>query len=142
MMNSLMRQNPESRRRQLAVRTFTVIPLQSHGGILEWLPNLIGYRHALQPLFDEKVEKKMSDSDWFKNWDNLANVEDKLKRMQNFYKYYPLVMAEWFRREFVDPSSWHSARSNYARSSAVMSMIGFVLGLGDTLLLIVQIKRH
>lgn len=39
-------------------------------------------------------------------------------------------MAEWFRREFVDPSSWHSARSNYSRSAAVMSMIGFVLGLG------------
>ena len=30
----------------------------------------------------------------------------------------------------MDPSAWHAARSNYARSAAVMSMIGFVLGLG------------
>ncbi|VDK40782.1 unnamed protein product [Cylicostephanus goldi] len=35
------------------------------------------------------------------------------------------------RRQFLDPSVWYAARLAYSRSCAVMSMIGFVLGLGD-----------
>ncbi|RCN39389.1 phosphatidylinositol 3- and 4-kinase [Ancylostoma caninum] len=35
------------------------------------------------------------------------------------------------RRQFPDPSVWYAARLGFARSCAVMSMIGFVLGLGD-----------
>ncbi|PIO55722.1 hypothetical protein TELCIR_22890, partial [Teladorsagia circumcincta] len=34
-------------------------------------------------------------------------------------------------RQFPDPSVWYAARLGFARSCAVMSMIGFVLGLGD-----------
>ena len=36
-----------------------------------------------------------------------------------------------FRRVFPDPCKWYSARLAFVHTSAVMSMIGFILGLGD-----------
>jgi serine/threonine-protein kinase ATR len=45
--------------------------------------------------------------------------------------YRPTVFHEWFLTNWPEPSEWLTARTNYARTLAVMSMIGFVLGLGD-----------
>ncbi|PIO67999.1 hypothetical protein TELCIR_10233, partial [Teladorsagia circumcincta] len=101
------------------------------GGIVEWVPNLVPYRGVLQPLFEEKGDP-LPDAQWFTNWNATAPIEERLERMRStFYRRYPLVMAEWFRRQFPDPSVWYAARLGFARSCAVMSMIGFVLGLGD-----------
>lgn len=34
-------------------------------------------------------------------------------------------------RTFQEPNSWYNARSNFVRTAAVMSVCGYVLGLGD-----------
>lgn len=34
-------------------------------------------------------------------------------------------------RTFPDPTSWFSARLAYCRTTAVMSVVGYILGLGD-----------
>lgn len=44
---------------------------------------------------------------------------------------YPSVFHAWFLETFPEPSAWFRARSAYARTAAVMSIVGFVLGLGD-----------
>uniref|UniRef100_H2XN24 Serine/threonine-protein kinase ATR n=1 Tax=Ciona intestinalis TaxID=7719 RepID=H2XN24_CIOIN len=44
---------------------------------------------------------------------------------------HPPVFHEWFLSTFTNPSSWYNARLAYARSLAVMSMVGYILGLGD-----------
>ncbi|KAH9628521.1 hypothetical protein HF086_008041 [Spodoptera exigua] len=44
---------------------------------------------------------------------------------------HPPVFQEWFRRVFSDPYGWYQARSAYIRTTAVMSMVGYILGLGD-----------
>ena len=46
-------------------------------------------------------------------------------------KYKPTVLYEWFLRTFQEPNSWYNARSNYVKTAAVMSVCGYVLGLGD-----------
>ena len=44
---------------------------------------------------------------------------------------HPPVFSEWFSRTFPDPQTWHLARLGYTRTTAVMSMVGYLLGLGD-----------
>jgi len=44
---------------------------------------------------------------------------------------HPAVFHEWFLKEFPDPAKWYRARQAYVRTAAVMSMVGYVLGLGD-----------
>ncbi|GMT19722.1 hypothetical protein PFISCL1PPCAC_11019, partial [Pristionchus fissidentatus] len=128
MMNCLMRRTPDARRRQLMVRTFSAIPLQAKGGVIEWIPNLSTFKQTLKPLCDEYRDKKANKMNYIDEWPK----EKKFKMMTTeFYAYYPKVAAEWQRRAFSDPCSWHAARLLFTRSCAVMSMIGFVLGLGD-----------
>jgi len=43
----------------------------------------------------------------------------------------PPMLHHWLLDCFQDPSMWFEARLAFSRSCAVMSMIGFTLGLGD-----------
>ncbi|WVF72847.1 hypothetical protein IAT40_007665 [Kwoniella sp. CBS 6097] len=46
-------------------------------------------------------------------------------------RYTPTVFHEWFLTTWPEPSAWLASRMAYGRTLAVMSMIGYVLGLGD-----------
>ncbi|KAJ9054743.1 hypothetical protein DSO57_1010830 [Entomophthora muscae] len=41
------------------------------------------------------------------------------------------MLYKWFLKIFPHPVKWFAARATFAHSLAVMSMIGFVVGLGD-----------
>ena len=44
---------------------------------------------------------------------------------------YPPVFYDWFMAQFPDPADWYRARQRYTQTAAVMSMVGYVIGLGD-----------
>jgi len=44
---------------------------------------------------------------------------------------YPPVLWEWFVEEFSGPTAWLESRTKFSRTLAVMSFVGYVLGLGD-----------
>lgn len=44
---------------------------------------------------------------------------------------FPPVFHEWFIETFPEPSAWLASRLSYGRTAAVMSMVGYILGLGD-----------
>lgn len=46
-------------------------------------------------------------------------------------KHFPPVFRHFFLEAFPDPSEWFEARTRYTRSTAVASMAGAVIGLGD-----------
>jgi len=52
--NWYLKRTNESRQRQLYVRTYAVVPLNEECGLLEWVPNLQGYRQAVLSLYKEK----------------------------------------------------------------------------------------
>ena len=39
----------------------------------------------------------------------------------------PPVLHTWFVEQFSDPSAWYMARNAFTRSSAVMSMVGYIM---------------
>lgn len=41
------------------------------------------------------------------------------------------VLGSWMADHFPNPELWYEARINFIRSSAIWSMIGYVIGLGD-----------
>jgi serine/threonine-protein kinase ATR len=74
----------------------------------------------------------MSSNDAYKHWKDSASDEEKLRLLREvYYPRHPLAMAEWLRRSFPDASMWFNARTSFTRTAAVMSMVGFVVGLGD-----------
>ncbi|XP_069419530.1 serine/threonine-protein kinase ATR [Ovis canadensis] len=132
LINKCLRKDAESRRRELHIRTYAVIPLNDECGIIEWVNNTAGLRPILTKLYKEKgvymTGKELRQCMLPKS----AALSEKLKVFQEFLlPRHPPVFHEWFLRTFPDPTSWYSSRSAYCRSTAVMSMVGYILGLGD-----------
>jgi phosphatidylinositol kinase/protein kinase (PI-3 family) len=46
-------------------------------------------------------------------------------------QHFPPVFRQFFLEAFPHPSDWFEARTRYTRSTAVASMAGAVIGLGD-----------
>ncbi|KAI0053695.1 hypothetical protein FA95DRAFT_478808 [Auriscalpium vulgare] len=116
--NKLLKANSDSRRRQLHVRTYGVVTLNEECGFIQWVPNTIPIRPVLLKSYDARGIKYWGP-------EMTAFFEAKILPL------YPPVLHEWFIETFPEPSAWLASRLTYARTSAVMCMVGFILGLGD-----------
>lgn len=134
MINKLLQSQPEARKRKLHVRTYAVLILNEEHGLIEWVPNTIGFRHILNKLYAAR-DMVMYNTE-IKVLMEEARLSPDPKTTEHIFREkilarYPPVFFEWFLATFPDPTAWLKARSAYARTAAVMSMVGFVLGLGD-----------
>ena len=134
-MNSLLTSDPETLKRNLTIQRFSVVPLSTNSGLIGWVPQS-DTLHAL--IRDYREKKKI-----------LLNFEHRIMlRMAQDYDYLPLMnKVEVFEHSLENtegddlakllllksPSSevWFDRRTNFTRSLAVMSMVGYVRGLGD-----------
>ena len=114
----------------------TVYPLNEIHGIIEWLDNLMPLRVIITKFHKEKgiglIPGVANQPELAKKFgavpgDFNANKEKYFRLLEH----YRPVFAEWFIRNFQDPQSWLMARLAYTRTTAVMSMVGYILGLGD-----------
>ncbi|XP_072852125.2 serine/threonine-protein kinase ATR [Pogona vitticeps] len=132
LINKCLRKDAESRRRELHIRTYAVIPLNEECGIIEWVNNTAGLRNILIKLYKEKGMYMTGKELRQCMLPKTAPLSEKLKiYKESLLPRHPPVFHEWFLRNFPDPTSWYSSRSAYCRSTAVMSMVGYILGLGD-----------
>uniref|UniRef100_UPI00358FE87A LOW QUALITY PROTEIN: serine/threonine-protein kinase ATR n=1 Tax=Myxine glutinosa TaxID=7769 RepID=UPI00358FE87A len=130
LINKFLRKNAETRRRGLGIHTYAAIPLNQECGLIEWVPNTTGLRSIIGNLHTEKGIGLSSV-----RLRKLSQVKDTNAKLSYFrteiLPHYPPIFYEWFLRNFPDPTSWYNSRSAFSRSAAVMSMVGYVLGLGD-----------
>ncbi|KAM8833099.1 serine/threonine-protein kinase ATR [Synchiropus picturatus] len=132
LINKCLRKDAESRRRELHIRTYAVIPLNEECGIIEWVSNTAGLRIILTKLYKERGIYLSGKELRKLLLPKTAPLEEKLRVHRDMLcARHPPVFYEWFLQTFPDPTSWYSSRSAYCRSTAVMSMVGYILGLGD-----------
>ncbi|KAM7376136.1 hypothetical protein PAMP_005881 [Pampus punctatissimus] len=132
LINKCLRKDAESRRRELHICTYAVIPLNEECGIIEWVNNTTGLRNILTKLYKERGIYLSGKELRKLILPKTAPFEEKLRiHKEVLCARHPPVFYEWFLRTFPDPTSWYSSRSAYCRSTAVMSMVGYILGLGD-----------
>ncbi|XP_076013772.1 serine/threonine-protein kinase ATR [Genypterus blacodes] len=132
LINKCLRKDAESRWRELHIRTYAVIPLNEECGIIEWVNNTAGLRHILTKLYKERGIYLSGKELRKLILPKTATFEEKIRiHTEVLLARHPPVFYEWFLRTFPDPTSWYSSRSAYCRSTAVMSMVGYILGLGD-----------
>ncbi|WVO13494.1 hypothetical protein L204_101114 [Cryptococcus depauperatus] len=128
MINKLLKSASESRRRQL------FMPLNEECGLLEWVSNT----HALKSILEKgyaRHGRKIFHNDIYGAIESARsrNPESLTKIFKETVlpRYQPTVFHEWFLSTWPEPSAWLASRLAYSRTLAVMSMIGYVLGLGD-----------
>ncbi|CAO1396698.1 unnamed protein product [Diamesa hyperborea] len=126
-----LHKDPEARHRRLNVRTYSVIPLNEEAGIIEWVPNLRTFKDIVMSQYQKAVWQTPSLND-LKN----MNIEKQtlVKRRETYktllLKHYP-VFGDWFREQFPNPHNYFQARTSFIKTSATMSIIGYIMGLGD-----------
>uniref|UniRef100_A0A7E4W381 Serine/threonine-protein kinase ATR n=1 Tax=Panagrellus redivivus TaxID=6233 RepID=A0A7E4W381_PANRE len=123
--NIFLLRDAEARRRQLHIRTYSVIPLQAMGGLIEFLPNLVSLR---SPMGQKSDLEKNTEERWHAA---PRGSRDRVRLCRNLLDKSGVKMAKWFRQTYPDPSKWYAARLAFTRTAATMSMVGFILGLGD-----------
>ncbi|GFU19135.1 hypothetical protein NPIL_402701 [Nephila pilipes] len=132
LVNRYLKIDPEARKRQLYIRTYAVVPLNEECGLIEWVPNLHGLRLILSKLYRIKGMFVTGREIRAMMPSKTATYEEKLNIFKTkFLPRFPPVFHEWFKIVFSDPTAWYHARLAYARTTAVMSMVGYIVGLGD-----------
>ncbi|KIJ69878.1 hypothetical protein HYDPIDRAFT_79167 [Hydnomerulius pinastri MD-312] len=131
--NKLLKANSESRRRQLHVRTYGVVTLNEECGFIQWVPNTIPVRPVLLKYYEARRVRSWSSelSDVFRRIKDASDKDAAELFVSKVLPVFPPVFHEWFVETFPEPSAWLASRLAYGRTAAVMSMVGFILGLGD-----------
>ncbi|KAJ7055002.1 hypothetical protein C8F01DRAFT_1160647 [Mycena amicta] len=132
-LNKLLKANSESRRRQLRIRTYGIVTLNEECGFIQWVPNTTPLRPVLMKGYDTRRIKSWSSdmNDIFARIKMMPDKEAGELFKTKILALFPPVFHDWFIEMFPEPSAWLASRLAYGRTAAVMSMVGFILGLGD-----------
>ncbi|XP_050294547.1 serine/threonine-protein kinase ATR [Anthonomus grandis grandis] len=130
--NHLLQREAEARQRRLNIRLYSVAPLNEECGLIEWVNDLIGLRPILMSLYKQK-DMGMRPREIK---EVCCNLRDPLMKKREVFKNvllknHPPVLGDWFRKTFHDAQTWLTARTGYIRTTAVISITGYMLGLGD-----------
>ncbi|XP_061337449.1 serine/threonine-protein kinase ATR [Gastrolobium bilobum] len=134
MINRLLSKYPESRRRKLYIRTFAVIPLTEDCGMVEWVPHTRGLRQILQDIYITcgKFDRQKTNPQIKRIYDQCQGKMPEDEMLKNkILPMFPPVFHKWFLTTFSEPAAWFRARVAYAHTTAVWSMVGHIVGLGD-----------
>ncbi|KAJ7967115.1 serine/threonine-protein kinase ATR [Quillaja saponaria] len=134
MINRLLSKYPESRRRKLYIRTFAVIPLTEDCGMVEWVPHTRGLRQILQDIYITcgKFDRQKTNPQIKRIYDQCQGKMPEDEMLKNrILPMFPPVFHKWFLTKFSEPAAWFRARVSYAHTTAVWSMVGHIVGLGD-----------
>lgn len=130
--NQLLLREADARQRRLNIRLYSVAPLNEECGLIEWVPNLVGLRPVVIEIYKKKgiyVRGQELLANWCSRGDALERKREVF--LTKVLPKHPPVLGEWFKRTFPDAQTWLRARNAFTRTAAVMSMAGYILGLGD-----------
>ena len=133
MINRLLSKDPKSRRRKLYIRTFAVIPLTEDCGMIEWVLHTRGLRHILQDIYMAagKFDRQKTNPLIKRLYDQQGAQGEAEIFKNKVLPMFPPVFHRWFLNTFSEPAAWFRARMAYAHTTAVWSMVGHIVGLGD-----------
>ena len=129
--NRALKRDTETSKRQLYVKTYAVTPLSEQSGIIEWVEGIKPMRDILLNHYGRRgIRPNYPEIKVILDQACAAPEHAHIFADQVLIRFQP-VLHEWFTEVYPEPDAWFAARLRYARTAAVMSMAGHVLGLGD-----------
>jgi serine-protein kinase ATM len=131
--SSLLKLHRATRQRNLGIRTYKVLPLTASSGLIEFVSDTTALHEFLMPAHERYYPKDLKGTQCRKEISNVQNKSSEV-RVATYRKvmdrFHP-VMRYFFLEKFTDPDEWFAKRLAYTRSTAAISILGHVLGLGD-----------
>lgn len=135
LVNTLLNNDSESFKRHLNIQQYPAIPLSQSSGLLGWVPNsdtlhnlIKDYRENRRILLNIEHRIMLQMAPDYDNLTLMQKVEVFSYAMDNTTGK-DLYRVLWLKSKSSE--SWLQRRTTYTRSLAVMSMVGYILGLGD-----------
>eukprot|EP00835_Amoeboradix_gromovi_P000423 NODE_15_length_42055_cov_0.634117.p1 type:complete len:2332 gc:universal NODE_15_length_42055_cov_0.634117:8372-15367(+) len=135
LINNLLQQHQESFKKSLNIQRYSVIPLSPNSGLLSWVPNcdtlhslIRDYRESRKILLNIEHRLMLQQAPGYDNLTLIQKMEVFEYSLQNTQAS-DLYKVLWLKSK--NSEVWLDRRSNYTRSLALMSMVGYILGLGD-----------
>jgi serine-protein kinase ATM len=131
--SSLLKLHRTTQQRNLGIRTYKVLPLSARSGLIEFVSNTVPLHEFLIPAHERYYPKDWRASKCRKEINNVEkqSVETRVNTYREVMKNFHPVMRYFFLENFMDPDEWFVKRLAYTRTTAAISMLGHVLGLGD-----------
>ena len=135
LVNTLLNDDTESFKRHLNIQPFPAIPLSQNSGLLGWVPNsdtlhnlIKEYRESRRILLNIEHRIMLQMAPDYDNLTLMQKVEVFGYAMDNTTGK-DLYRVLWLKSKSSE--AWLERRTTYTRSLGVMSMVGYILGLGD-----------
>ncbi|KAL2349528.1 hypothetical protein Fmac_003528 [Flemingia macrophylla] len=135
LVNTLLENSPKTAEKDLSIERYAVIPLSPNSGLIEWVPNcdtlhqlIREYRDARKITLNQEHKCMLSFAPDYDHLPLIAKVEVFEHALHNT-EGNDLARVLWLKSRTSE--IWLERRTNYTRSLAVMSMVGYLLGLGD-----------
>ncbi|CUM64043.1 uncharacterized protein PRCAT00001631001 [Priceomyces carsonii] len=135
LVNTLLFNDPECFKRHLDIQRYSAIPLSPKVGLLGWVPNsdtfhvlIREYRESRKILLNIEHRIMLQMAPDYDSLTLLQKVEVFTGALDNT-RGQDLYKVLWLKSKSSE--AWLDRRTTYTRSLAVMSMVGYILGLGD-----------
>jgi FKBP12-rapamycin complex-associated protein len=133
--NTLLAHDSESYKRHLNIQRYPAIPLSQSSGLLGWVPNsdtlhvlIREYRESRKILLNIEHRIMLQMAPDYDNLTLMQKVEVFGYALDNTTGQ-DLYRVLWLKSKSSE--AWLDRRTNYTRSLGVMSIVGYILGLGD-----------
>ncbi|KAJ1388344.1 Tetratricopeptide-like helical domain superfamily [Sesbania bispinosa] len=133
LVNTLLENSPKTAEKDLSIERYAVIPLSPNSGLIEWVPNcdtlhhlIREYRDARKITLNQEHKCMLSFAPDYDHLPLIAKVEVFEHALHNT-EGNDLAKVLWLKSRTSEV--WLERRTNYTRSLAVMSMVGYLLGL-------------
>ena len=135
LVNTLLSNDAECLKRHLTIQRYAAIPLSTQSGLLGWVPNsdtlhalIREYRESRNILLNIEHRIMLQMAPDYEMLSLMQKVEVFSYAMDNTTGQ-DLYRVLWLKSKSSE--AWLDRRTNYIRSLGVMSMVGYILGLGD-----------
>jgi FKBP12-rapamycin complex-associated protein len=150
LINDLFKSNSSLMHNSLNIVTFSVVPLSTNCGIISWINGAETIQDIIQS-HRKKMQNKVAragEIDVIEEYIHFRHQYDRLPKIKKL-ELYSIVMTNtraddlkkhfWLNTPTAD--EWLNQRTNYIKSLAVMSIVGYILGLGDRHLCNIMIQK-
>eukprot|EP01038_Epipyxis_sp_PR26KG_P011143 gene11143-14952_t len=136
LINVCLDNDGRSNNRGLNIVRYSVLPLSNNSGLIGWVQNCDTFNQLIKVYREANgvkylhLEAKLLQSKSH-NYDKLTLMQkvEAFKQVCEETSGQDLAKMLWLRSKTSDV--WVERRSNFTKSIAVMSMVGYILGLGD-----------
>lgn len=137
LVNALLARDPQTKKHDLGIQRYAIAPLSHNCGLVGWVPHCDTLHSLIRDYrINKKVPLNMENREMLK----LAPDYEMLTVMQKVEVFSEALQRTtgqgndlydilWLKS--TNSEEWLDRRTKFTRSLAVMSMVGYILGLGD-----------